>query len=606
MKHIGSLEPVSTYVASLENELLTSERNLQSSNKQLRIHQEELLSVNEVLDTANAELQAKVIELSRANDDMNNFFAGSGIGTVYVDKHLCILRFTPTITRIIDLIPSDIGRPIHHNVPNLVGYTTLTADIQAVLDTRIPREVDVQTREKKWYTLRILPYRTLDNRIDGAVITFVDISEMVKVKEKLAHISTLLERTSELTMIGGWEHDLSIGTLFWSSEIYRILEVDLWVVPTVAMAQKFYASEMLATAMSGTNWEYEMPLTTAKGRSIWVRVLGFAEMMDNRIVKLIGSLQDITDRKEAEKALEQSRLEMKQIIPIPETTVTSPLAAILETQKSLMTIISSSYALAELTSERRVERVANIRAKEAQQANEVTLHGFFDGVAMMMGIVELVDEDILHISDNTATKRFFGMPEDIHYPYRASAAGVTPEQIRLWRTQYTACAVYRTPVTFEYEYISFSAGVRVLAGTVSIIDGPPDLPQRFAYLVTDITESKNAMADLLVLNKTYAFLASHDSLTGMFNRLAITNQEEAQLEQTGKSNYPLSMAMIDVDNFKAVNDNYGHPVGDLALIHIAKILLGTIRSSDSAGRWGGDEFLVVMPNTSLNRSESVV
>ena len=108
---------------------------LQSTNEELETSKEELQSVNEELATVNAELQTKVADLSRANNDMNNLLAGTGIGTVFVDHQLRILRFTPAATRIINLILSDVGRPVGHIVSNLVGYDRLVADAQAVLDT---------------------------------------------------------------------------------------------------------------------------------------------------------------------------------------------------------------------------------------------------------------------------------------------------------------------------------------------------------------------------------------------------------------------------------------------------------------------------------------
>ncbi|MDP1831561.1 MAG: PAS domain-containing protein [Geothrix sp.] len=165
---------------------------LQSTNEELETSKEELQSVNEELATVNAELQTKVLDLSRANNDMNNLMAGTGIGTVFLDYQLRILRFTPTATRMINLILSDVGRPVGHLVSNLVGYDGLVADTRAVLDSLIPKEVEVQTTEGRWYTMRILPYRTLDNVIEGAVITFVDITEMKHAQEALQKTNDLL------------------------------------------------------------------------------------------------------------------------------------------------------------------------------------------------------------------------------------------------------------------------------------------------------------------------------------------------------------------------------------------------------------------------------
>jgi two-component system CheB/CheR fusion protein len=123
---------------------------------------------------------------------MNNLLAGTGIGTVFVDHQLRLLRFTPAATKIINLILADVGRPVGHVVTNLVGYSTLVADTQSVLDTLVPKEVDVQTTEGKWYTMRIQPYRTLDNVIEGVVLTFVDITEIVRVRESLQKANELL------------------------------------------------------------------------------------------------------------------------------------------------------------------------------------------------------------------------------------------------------------------------------------------------------------------------------------------------------------------------------------------------------------------------------
>lgn len=165
---------------------------MQSTNEELETSKEELQSVNEELSTVNAELQTKVTDLSRANNDMNNLLSGTGIGTVFVDINLNILRYTRDVTRIINLIASDVGRPIGHIVPNLVGYDRLVNDIHNVLDTLIPQEIEVQTIEGTWYTLRIQPYRTLNNVIEGAVISFVDITETVHIREALRKANEML------------------------------------------------------------------------------------------------------------------------------------------------------------------------------------------------------------------------------------------------------------------------------------------------------------------------------------------------------------------------------------------------------------------------------
>ena len=179
------LETSNEELKSSNEEMQSVNEELQSTNEELETSKEELQSVNEELSTVNTELQAKVLDLSRANNDMNNLLAGTGVGTVFVDFKLLIQRFTPSIIQVINLILSDVGRPVGHIVSNLVGYETLTTDIKAVLDSLIPKEIEVQNRAGAWFLLRIRPYRTLENVIEGAVITFFDITEMKLTREAL-------------------------------------------------------------------------------------------------------------------------------------------------------------------------------------------------------------------------------------------------------------------------------------------------------------------------------------------------------------------------------------------------------------------------------------
>ncbi|XXJ20340.1 chemotaxis protein CheB [Desulfovibrio caledoniensis] len=182
---IEELETSNEELNSSNEEMQSINEELQSSNEELETSKEELQSVNEELSTVNAELQNKLIDLSQANNDMSNLLSGTGIATIFVDHQLCIMRFTPAATRIINLIPIDIGRPVGHIVSKMVGYDNLVGDVRSVLETLLPKDLEVQTADGKWYTMRIQPYRTLENVIEGAVITFVDITEMKKSHELL-------------------------------------------------------------------------------------------------------------------------------------------------------------------------------------------------------------------------------------------------------------------------------------------------------------------------------------------------------------------------------------------------------------------------------------
>ena len=186
------LESSTEELKSSNEEMQSVNEELQSTNEELETSKEELQSVNEELATVNNELQTKVIDLSRLNNDMNNLLAGTGIATVFVDHQLRILRFTPTASEILNLILADVGRPVGHIVSNLRGYDSLAADVKTVLDTLAPKDVQVQTTQDKWFNLRIRPYRTLDNVIEGAVISFVDATDSVQQHEALRKANDLL------------------------------------------------------------------------------------------------------------------------------------------------------------------------------------------------------------------------------------------------------------------------------------------------------------------------------------------------------------------------------------------------------------------------------
>ena len=170
---------------SSNEELQSVNEELQSTNEELETSKEELQSVNEELSTVNAELQQKVADLTRLNNDMNNLLAGTGVGTVFVDFDLNIKRFTPAATQLINLIQSDVGRPVGHLVANLQGYGRLVEDVREVLDSLVPKEIEVQNRQGAWYVMRIRPYRTLENAIEGAVVTFVEITEQKRMLDEL-------------------------------------------------------------------------------------------------------------------------------------------------------------------------------------------------------------------------------------------------------------------------------------------------------------------------------------------------------------------------------------------------------------------------------------
>jgi two-component system CheB/CheR fusion protein len=169
---------------STNEELQSTNEELQSTNEELTTSKEEMQSLNEELQTLNAELQAKVADLSWINNDMKNLLDSMEIATVFLDNTLNIRRFTSHATHLFKLIAGDVGRPLSDIVTHL-DYPQLNQDAQDVLRTLVFIEKQIKTHDEHWYKVRIMPYRTQDNVIDGVVITLVDITETKQLEAQL-------------------------------------------------------------------------------------------------------------------------------------------------------------------------------------------------------------------------------------------------------------------------------------------------------------------------------------------------------------------------------------------------------------------------------------
>jgi two-component system CheB/CheR fusion protein len=179
---------------SANEELQSTNEELQSTNEELTTSKEEMQSMNEELQTVNTESQAKVDELSRTSNDMKNLLDSTDIATLFLDKDLNVRRFTPQATKIIKLIAADAGRPIT-DLASELKYPELADDAREVLRKLTFAEKPISARDGRWFTVRIMPYRTLDDRIDGVVITFADITVAKTLEAKLRGQHASLERS---------------------------------------------------------------------------------------------------------------------------------------------------------------------------------------------------------------------------------------------------------------------------------------------------------------------------------------------------------------------------------------------------------------------------
>jgi signal transduction histidine kinase/PAS domain-containing protein len=200
---IEEFESSNEELKSSNEELLSMNEELQSSNEELETAKEELQSVNEELETVNVELKLKVDELAHANSDIRNLFENTRIATLFLDIDLRIRNFTPATSDLFSLIDTDRGRPIGHITPRF-RCDDLSADLSEVIRTLVVKERQVESHEGGWFIMRILPYRSTENVIEGVVVTFTDITQLKRAElevqrlnraadEQLRWMKTLME-----------------------------------------------------------------------------------------------------------------------------------------------------------------------------------------------------------------------------------------------------------------------------------------------------------------------------------------------------------------------------------------------------------------------------
>jgi transcriptional regulator with PAS, ATPase and Fis domain len=169
---------------STNEELQSTNEELQSANEELTTSKEEMQAMNEELQTVNAELVVKLDDLALAQSDLKNLLNSTQIATLFLDGRNNVRRFTEQARKVINLRDGDIGRPLTDLTTSL-DYPGLQADIDQVLHTLEFSEKVVQTTDGRWYSVRVMPYRTLDNVIDGSVITFVDVTVAKQLEARL-------------------------------------------------------------------------------------------------------------------------------------------------------------------------------------------------------------------------------------------------------------------------------------------------------------------------------------------------------------------------------------------------------------------------------------
>jgi len=179
-------------------ELQAINEELRSATEELETSKEELQSINEELTTVNAELKSKVEETGKINDDLQNLIAANDIGTIFVDRNICIKRYTPRATDVFSIIPSDIGRSLL-DITHRLEYDKLADDAAEAFDSLRLIERELKSNDGRWYLARFVPYRTTEDRIDGAVLSFIDITGRRQAEDQLREGERRLRIVAEST-----------------------------------------------------------------------------------------------------------------------------------------------------------------------------------------------------------------------------------------------------------------------------------------------------------------------------------------------------------------------------------------------------------------------
>jgi two-component system, chemotaxis family, CheB/CheR fusion protein len=286
-------------------ELQSINEEYRSTSEELETSKEELQSINEELQTVNAEVKLKLETISRAHSDLQNLMAATDFGTLFLDSGLCVKRFTDRVTELFSLTQADVGRPITDFTHQLI-YEDFARDVRTVLSELAPMRREVRSRKDCWYDVRMRPYRTTDDRIDGVVITFVDITERRKTEDALRESEYQLRQQKRLVEMSRepihiWDFDG--GIVDWNrgcEELYGYSREE----SVGKRKDQLLQTDVLGSSLREMNeqlveqghWYGELRQRAKDGRTLIVEARLDLENVDGRRL-VLESTRDITQRK---------------------------------------------------------------------------------------------------------------------------------------------------------------------------------------------------------------------------------------------------------------------------------------------------------------------
>ena len=470
-------------------ELRASNEELQSVNEeyhsateQLETSREELQSVNEELETVNGELKAHADEVTRVHADLQHLMASTEIGTLFVDRDLRVQRYTPRVATLFDMGAGDRGRPLAH-VTHRLHDVDLTADAADVLASLQPAEREVRTHDGETYLVRIRPYRTVDDRIEGVVLTFVDVTERVRAEAAMRESEARLRLATGSGGVGVGIWDLATGRLTGDARLaflYGLDEAEVTspegtdsaalfarVHPDDRPELEVAAAREIETGAGGYSVEYRALGADGAWRCLLVHA-AVERSPEGEPLRFAGAVLDVTERSEAEAALRESEVRFR----------------------TLFETIDEGFALCEMI---------------LDEAGEATSYRFLDA--------------------NPAFKAMTGL--DV---VGKTVAEIVPGEEAAWVARFA-------PAALRGETVRFEESANALGQTFSVYASPATPAGRFTQVFSDVTAQRAAAVALEADARRSAFrVALADALRPLTDAAAIQDETARLLgEHLGSS-----------------------------------------------------------------------
>ncbi|MBV9772290.1 MAG: PAS domain-containing protein [Bryobacterales bacterium] len=315
---IEEFENTREQMSASSEEIQSTNEELRSTLEELETSKEELQSINEELQTVNQQNRHKVDELAQLSGDLQNLLSATDIATLFLDRNLRILRFTPKLGELFNVRLSDCGRPIG-DLTHRLGYPELRSDAEAVLSRLVPLERELKDEAGRWYLTRVLPYRSTEDRIDGVVITFIDIDARKKAEDTVTAGADRLRRMINVDVVGVMIFDES-GTLIEGNETFQKMsgyskdEISSGTLSWRSMTPPEYVEvserQLENLAATGRVGPYEKEYTRKDGSRWWMIFAG-ASLGDGTTIEYC---IDVSDRKRAEREVLESKYYAESII----------------------------------------------------------------------------------------------------------------------------------------------------------------------------------------------------------------------------------------------------------------------------------------------------